>query len=139
MESESSVKKADCCKNPPDFLGGVLFVAFGTILLFNNLNVISWSIWNVLATFWPVILILIGLDMISGNSWLIKTITTATGIVIIALILAYSLGKVDNGFREKIHDRYPTLEKYFRYIPDNNGLDSGIQNEENFGKETTTT
>ena len=49
----------------PGIIGPLLLIAIGLILLFINLGHIHLSIWVILWRFWPVILILIGLDIIA--------------------------------------------------------------------------
>ena len=115
--SVNSIISDKCCNKLPDILGGVVFVSAGVILLLNNFNVISWSIWSYLLFFWPVIFIFIGLDIISRNSWPSKIITTIIGLFIIIFILTYSLTAVNTGFRNYIYKNVPVLIKIFQKIP----------------------
>ncbi len=45
------------------FVGPLILLTIGFILLFNNLGIIPWGIWRTLWRFWPVILILIGIEI----------------------------------------------------------------------------
>lgn len=46
------------------FLGGLLIILIGLILLANNFGILSWGIWYHLIRLWPLILIAVGLDLI---------------------------------------------------------------------------
>ncbi|MEW6033702.1 MAG: DUF5668 domain-containing protein [Chloroflexota bacterium] len=48
-------------------LGGLILIVLGILFLLNNLGVVSWGIWGILWRFWPVILILIGLNILWGR------------------------------------------------------------------------
>ena len=85
----------DAAKSPKpyprrDIVGAFLLITIGTLLLFNNLNLIPWSIWPELWRFWPVILILFGLQIILGDSWFGQL---AVGIITVAVIF-YLVGNL---------------------------------------------
>ena len=44
----------------------LFLIVIGVILLLNNYGLITVNIWNLLATYWPVLLILYGLSLLSG-------------------------------------------------------------------------
>jgi len=113
----NKIKPEKCCNKLPDVLGGIIFISAGIILLLNNFNIISWSIWNYLIFFWPTIFIFIGLDIISGNSWLLKIVTTCIGLLVIIFILTYSLTAVNTQFRNYIYKNIPALMQIYQKIP----------------------
>ncbi len=49
------------------FLGPVLLIAVGVILLLNTLGILDWSVWWRLLRLWPVLLIAAGLDLLLGR------------------------------------------------------------------------
>jgi type IV secretory pathway VirB2 component (pilin) len=51
----------------PLFLGTLLIV-LGSLWLLGNLDLIEWDFGQLLATYWPVILIVIGLDFLAGRA-----------------------------------------------------------------------
>lgn len=65
---------------------GLILVALGVIFLLQNLGVLGWGIWGTLWSFWPVILVLIGLNILLGgrSPWLMLGITAVVLIGIIA-------------------------------------------------------
>jgi hypothetical protein len=44
------------------FVGPLLLLSAGVLLLLNNLGLLPWSIWRELWTFWPLLLVLLGLE-----------------------------------------------------------------------------
>ncbi len=65
---------------------GLILVALGVIFLLQNLEVLGWGVWGTLWRFWPVVLLLIGLNIIlRGHSpWLMLGITVVVLIGVIA-------------------------------------------------------
>lgn len=47
-------------------LVGLALVTLGILFLLHNLNVVSWDIWVELWAFWPVLLVIIGLNLLWG-------------------------------------------------------------------------
>jgi hypothetical protein len=49
-------------------IGPLLLICLGALLLLNNLGLVSWDIWPVILQFWPLALVLLGLQaLISGR------------------------------------------------------------------------
>ncbi len=141
MESDKETisgnkEKGKCCNSPPDILGGIILVIAGIILLFNNSGLIPWTIWSTLSSFWPVIFILIGLDILSGNSWVLKIMTTVLGLILIAFLLTYSLSVVDPHFGNRLYKNFPAIKKIYQYIQKNEKINSDLKFNINFGDDT---
>lgn len=47
---------------------GLALVTLGILFLLHNLNVVSWDIWGELWRFWPVLLVIIGINLLWGPS-----------------------------------------------------------------------
>lgn len=64
----------------------IVLIVAGVLLLLNNLGIVPWSVWLSLARLWPVVLILLGIDLLVGrrHPWAGAGITT--------LMLAIVLG-----------------------------------------------
>lgn len=71
----------------PSFFWPVFLVAIGSVLLLNNLNIIPWSSWENLVKFWPMLLILWGLEMLLGGGKLANLVVTVIGVSLLVLIL----------------------------------------------------
>ncbi len=62
-------------------LAPFLLISLGAIFLLNNFGILPWSIWTNLWKFWPVLLILIGIEFIIG-----QTISLKTTVILLILI-----------------------------------------------------
>ncbi|MBT9149192.1 MAG: LiaI-LiaF-like domain-containing protein [Dehalococcoidia bacterium] len=58
---------------------GIILVFVGAVLLLQNFDVLPWGLWGTLWRFWPVLLIIIGLNMVVGRHkpWLVAIIILA--------------------------------------------------------------
>lgn len=74
---------------------GIFLVFIGIILLLQTFNVISWSLWDTLWHFWPVIIIIIGLAILlrNYNVWLISLLT----VVVLSASLGIALWQNSSG------------------------------------------
>ena len=64
-------------------VGPLVLIALGVIFLLNTMDILPWSIWESLWRLWPLVLVLIGLELLlgRGNPWL-------SGLVAIIVIAA---------------------------------------------------
>lgn len=46
----------------------IFLIVLGIVFFLNTTNVVGWAIWLYVARFWPILIILVGLRIISGNS-----------------------------------------------------------------------
>lgn len=65
---------------------GVLFISVGIVLLLNNLDYVSWSVWAKILSLWPVLLIAIGIELILKKTFL-SFLTILSPILIFLAIL----------------------------------------------------
>ena len=58
---------------------GIFLVFLGIIFLLQALEVITWGLWRTLWRFWPVLIIIIGLDILlrRRNVWLVSLLVLA--------------------------------------------------------------
>lgn len=89
------------------FLLGVVVIALGIILLLNNFEILNVSIGRLILTYWPVLLIIWGVDLVIPDSEpktserRKKSGTLVTGLVLIALgviITGHNLGLYELNF-----------------------------------------
>ncbi|MDP2953768.1 MAG: DUF5668 domain-containing protein, partial [Chloroflexota bacterium] len=66
-------------------LGALILITLGVLFLLQNLGVLPWGLWGTLWHFWPVILILIGINILWGqhSPWLMLAVT---GVVLLGVI-----------------------------------------------------
>jgi hypothetical protein len=48
-------------------VGPVILIGLGVVFLLNNLGILSWSVWEVILSLWPVLLVAAGLDLLLGR------------------------------------------------------------------------
>lgn len=109
------------------FMAGILFIFAGAILLLNTTGYVGWDIWDVLARFWPVLLITGGLDMLIGRTIIGKAIAGIITALIFLAISAYALSSVSPFFDRWVRSRFPlwpVQQKFLRrfMFPDRRGL-----------------
>jgi hypothetical protein len=46
------------------FIGPLVIVAVGIVLLLNTTGVLSWGVWGTIGRLWPVVVILLGLSLL---------------------------------------------------------------------------
>lgn len=88
----------------------IFLITIGILLLLNNAGIVPWSIWQEIWQFWPVLLILLGLQIILGRSWISRFVIGTLALLIGIFIILYSLYRV-NVFHNS------TLDMYFSKIP----------------------
>jgi len=54
-------------KNHRVSICGIILVFLGGVLLLQNFDVLPWGLWGMLWRFWPVLLVIIGLNIIIGR------------------------------------------------------------------------
>jgi hypothetical protein len=92
---------------PRSLLGALIIIFVGIIFLLNNLGILPWEMWRQFWKFWPILLILFGIEMIFGRSRWAQIIV---GIVVILFLLGivwYFLSV--QGVMAPMHFRYPNM------------------------------
>ena len=78
-------------------VGPIFLVGLGLLLLLNNLGILAWSIWEVIFRLWPVLLIIVGLDLILSRSSLGRTWRILGALLMLLVVLsAVTLGAALN-------------------------------------------
>ncbi|HBM75485.1 MAG TPA: hypothetical protein DD429_08030 [Clostridiaceae bacterium] len=104
---------------------GIFLIIIGAVLLLTELNVISLSISSLMSTFfkfWPLILIVIGINIIFHGNRVVSTITWLAFVVVLILLDVYG-GRlnfnIDWGGRNiffRTHDLFPKTMKSKGFI-----------------------
>jgi hypothetical protein len=76
-------------KHGDGIFGGLLLVFLGTVFLLTNLGLVPSTVWNELWKFWPVLIILLGLRLLTGRNILSRIIIALITLFVFAGILAY--------------------------------------------------
>src|SRR4030067_2327852 len=64
-------------------IGPVILIFLGTIFLLNNFGILPWDIWTSIWKFWPVVLILIGVEFFLGQAFSLRTLVILLIIIFI--------------------------------------------------------
>lgn len=78
-------------KNDHDIVWAIFMISIGVIFLMNSFGVLSWGIWSVLWRFWPVLLILGGVQLLLGKSVFSKVLTAILAVVVINFAILASI------------------------------------------------
>jgi len=77
--------------NRPAPIFALLLISVGCVLLLNNFGIIDWNIWSNLWRFWPLLLILGGLQRLGTHSRLAGFLTFLVSILVIIGIILLAL------------------------------------------------
>lgn len=72
-------------------IGPLILITIGVLFLLANFGYINTSFWLLLVQFWPLILILLGLELLLGRSWQGQVIVLLVGLLAIAGIVWLTL------------------------------------------------
>lgn len=72
-------------------IGALIVIAIGVVLLLQNLGILAWSLWAQAWRLWPVILIVIGINVLIGRRYPLMA-----GVLVLAIVLA-SIGWLVSG------------------------------------------
>ncbi|MFA5135923.1 MAG: DUF5668 domain-containing protein [Patescibacteria group bacterium] len=86
---------------------GILFICIGLILLFNTMGYVSWDIWEELLRFWPVLLILWGVEVMLGKSIASRIISSVIVFMILLFIVVFSYASINPVFNRWIRTKMP--------------------------------
>lgn len=86
-----------------------LFIFAGTLLLLNNFGLVAWDAWLSLFRFWPVFLILIGLQLVFGRSLIGKVVLPILTLLIMLVVGAIVIMTSSDGWlKEKLAPYIPS-------------------------------
>jgi hypothetical protein len=72
-------------------IGPVILIGLGIIFLLNNFGILPWDIWTNLWKFWPVIIILIGIEFIVGQSISFRSLVIVVLLIfIIPIVITFN-------------------------------------------------
>ncbi len=79
----------------PSIVGPLILIVLGVVFLLNTLEVLPWNVWESLWRLWPLVLVLIGLELLlgRGNPWLSGLIAVfVIGAAAVLILLTGVLG-----------------------------------------------
>jgi len=76
-------------------IAGSALISVGIILLLNSLGYVSWDVWAELIKFWPVFIILAGLEILAGKHLIPNILVGLLGLLFIIGVCLYGIWRVD--------------------------------------------
>jgi hypothetical protein len=64
-------------------VGPLILIGLGLVFLLNNLGMVSWDVWDIIARFWPILLIAIGLDILIGRRSILGSLLALAVVVVV--------------------------------------------------------
>lgn len=68
-------------------VSGIFFIFAGIVFLLNTLDLLPWAVWGELIRFWPLLLILGGLQILLGTTRIAKWLMLLITLAIFSLVL----------------------------------------------------
>ena len=103
----------DSLKSSGDMIWGMLLLFAGVMLLLNFLEIIPWDFWSHVWRFWPVLIVLSGISILLGNSWLSRFLVIIVSTIIFSLIILVGLKAIGYPFAEILpSELYLLLESW---------------------------
>jgi hypothetical protein len=93
--------------------GGLILILIGIIFLLSNFGLLSSDIWNILWKFWPIFLILLGLQVLGGRSRVGNILVSIIGVIIILAVFALALAQTNPAISHWISVQLP----FFKILP----------------------
>lgn len=91
---------------------GVLLVSIGVLFLLNNFGIVPWSVWGQLWRLWPMILILGGVRLLLGSTWVANIIVTLITLAVCGSIFVLVL-VASSTYGETIKQNLPWVPTNF--------------------------
>ena len=102
-----------------DFVGGLVFLAAGIILLLNTLGVVPWSFWEEIWQFWPALFIIVGVNIFFGQNPILRFIAFLITLGIIVFIVTFGLLQVGSPLTDRLPSEFLDFVKNFGLFKNN--------------------
>lgn len=74
-----------------DSTSGFFLIFIGALLFLNTLEVLPWKIWQDLLSLWPILIILMGLNILMGKNLLTRTLLNIINLVLFGSLFLFIL------------------------------------------------
>ena len=88
------------------YTGALILIILGAVFLLNNFGILSWGVWDTLWRFWPVLLVIWGLQLLFGAWWLGELITGIITLVILITVLLISVASTNTQLDNYMKDHF---------------------------------
>ncbi len=95
-QKTQSQANQDVKQTSPSYSGAIILILLGILFLLNNFGILPWPVWQIIVRYWPVVLILVGLEVILGGTWLGNLIFGLLGLLFFVGIFFFLLWVFDS-------------------------------------------
>lgn len=81
---------------------GVILILIGVFLIFNSLGYISWNVWNYVWPFWPLLLVIWGIQIILGRNQFSRFIVGVITLIALGLVLLFGVTRVNPAYKNNL-------------------------------------
>lgn len=74
---------------------GIVLIGAGILLFLNTSNVLPWTVWDHIWRFWPLLLILMGINALFGVSRLTRWLGDLIGLALVLLVGLFAVHQVN--------------------------------------------
>ena len=99
MASTAAPEPAPAWTRGRHLVGPLILLGAGVLLLLNNLQVIPWSVWQEIWPYWPVLLILLGVEALATGR-----VASGTLVLLVLLLPLLGLAVTASSFASRWHD-----------------------------------
>lgn len=94
-------------QNRVPIVGPLLLITAGVIFLLNSLDLLDWGIWGSIWRLWPLVLVIIGIDMLVGRRSPILSLLLVIIVIGAGAAFLYAAGGLIGGSREQFSLNVP--------------------------------
>ncbi len=97
-------------RRKPNLISPIILIAIGVLFLLNNFGLLPWGVWELVWRFWPLVLILVGLEILIGwsRSGIAIALVLSLGLL---LILGCLLAAIYWGYPERGIERESMVQE----------------------------
>lgn len=92
---------------------GVILILAGGLFLLNSFGIVPWIVWNSIWRFWPILLILWGLQVILGGGRIARALMAILTIAALVVIALYAISVYNHQFSSQMP---PQMQNMFRMM-----------------------
>lgn len=95
---------------------GIFLIFAGFILLLNTIGSLPWQIWDELWKFWPLLIVLGGINIVLGKNPLSRLIMLVLTISIIGLAFLIAIDRTDSGITNRLPENIQNGVHYWESL-----------------------
>ncbi len=85
-----------------NFVWGTTLIIAGVLFLLNSFGVVPWEVWNSVWRFWPIVLVLWGIQVLLGGSSFARAIITILTVASLVVVALYAISVHNHEFSQQM-------------------------------------